>query len=129
MALEPRADRGAMEKRTSRQRAELFDALPAHQARVIARDQRKRTPAPPQARETRNAIVEALKDKPVKSLSLDNGSEFAEFRELEEQLKAPIFFAEPRKPWQRGCNENTNGLLRYFHPRGCNFLGSIPNSV
>ena len=75
-----------------------------------------------QARETRNAIVEALKDKPIKSLSLDNGSEFAEFRELEEQLKAPVYFAEPHKPWQRGCNENANGLLRYFFPRGCNFL-------
>ena len=47
MALEPGADRGAMEGRTSRQRTELFDALPAHQARVIARDQRQGTPAPP----------------------------------------------------------------------------------
>ena len=75
-----------------------------------------------QARETRNAIVEALKDKPIKSLSLDNGSEFAVFRELEEQIKAPVYFAEPHKPWQRGCNENANGLLRYFFPRGCNFL-------
>ena len=75
-----------------------------------------------QASETREAILEARKDKPVHSLSLDNGSEFAEFRELEEQLKAPIFFAEPHKPWQRGCNENANGLLRFFFPRGCNFL-------
>ena len=47
MALESGADRGAMEEGTSRQRTELFDALPAHQARVIARDQRQRTPAPP----------------------------------------------------------------------------------
>ena len=117
MALESGADRGAMEEGTSRQRTELFDALPAHQARVIARDQRKRTPAPP-----REAKGEALKDKPIKSLSLDNGSEFAEFRELEEQFKAPVYFAEPHKPWQRGCNENANGLLRYFFPRGCNFL-------
>ena len=115
--MESGADCGAMEGRTSRQRTELFDALPAHQARVIARDQRKRTPAPP-----REAKGEALKDKPIKSLSLDNGSEFAEFRELEEQLKAPVYFAEPHKPWQRGCNENANGLLRYFFPRGCNFL-------
>ena len=70
----------------------------------------------------REAILEARKDKPVHSLSLDNGSEFAEFRELEEQLKAPIFFAEPHKPWQRGCNENANGLLRYFfrvNPKFC----------
>ena len=75
-----------------------------------------------QASETREAILEALKDKPVHSLSLDNGSEFAEFRELEEQLKAPVYFAEPHKPWQRGCNENANGPLRFFFPKGCNFL-------
>ena len=47
VALESGADRGAMEEGTSRQRTELFDALPAHQARVIARDQRQGTPAPP----------------------------------------------------------------------------------
>ena len=58
----------------------------------------------------------------VHSLSLDNGAEFAEFRELEMQLEAPVYFAEPNKPWQRGCNENANGLLRFFFPKGCNFL-------
>ena len=47
MALESGADRGAMEEGASRQRTELFDALPAHQARIIAWDQRQRTPAPP----------------------------------------------------------------------------------
>ena len=44
-----------------------------------------------QASETREAILEALKDKPVHSLSLDNGSEFAEFRELEEQIEEPRY--------------------------------------
>ena len=62
----------------------------------------------------------------VCSLSLDNGSEFAEFRQLEEALEAPIFFAEPHKPWQRGCNENGNGLLRFFFPKGCDFLAVSP---
>ena len=73
------------------------------------------------ASETRQAIADALANLPVHSLSLDNGSEFAEFRQLEKQLDAPIFFAEPHKPWQRGCNENANGLLRFFFPKGCNF--------
>lgn len=71
--------------------------------------------------ETREAIRKALENKTVLSLSLDNGSEFAEFRKLEKDLGAPIFFAEPHKPWQRGCNENANGLLRFFFPKGCNF--------
>lgn len=70
---------------------------------------------------TRQAILDALDGLPVHSLSLDNGSEFAEFRELEQQLGAPVFFAEPHKPWQRGSNENTNDLLRFFFPKGCDF--------
>lgn len=78
------------------------------------------------AAETRQAILDALEGLPVCSLSLDNGSEFAEFRQLEEALEAPIFFAEPHKPWQRGCNENGNGLLRFFFPKGCDFLAVSP---
>lgn len=73
------------------------------------------------ARETREAIERILKGVPVKSLSLDNGSEFSQFRELEAAIGAPIYFAEPHKPWQRGTNENTNGLLRFFFPKGYNF--------
>ena len=75
-----------------------------------------------QAPGTRGAILEALKDKPVKGMPLDNGPGFAEFQKLEGQPNAPIFFAEPHKPWQRGCSGNAHGLLRYFFPRGCNFL-------
>lgn len=74
------------------------------------------------ADETREAVLKALKDLPVKSLSLDNGSEFAEFRQLEKELDAPIYFAHPHAPWERGTNENMNGLLRFFFPKGCNFL-------
>ena len=70
---------------------------------------------------TKNAIVELLKDLPVNSISLDNGSEFAEFRKLEEELKTKVYFAEPHKPWQRGTNENTNDLLRFFFKKGFDF--------
>jgi IS30 family transposase len=73
------------------------------------------------AAETREAIQQQLKGLPVHSLSLDNGSEFAEFRELESALGAPIYFAEPHKPWQRGTNENTNDILRFFFPKGFDF--------
>jgi len=73
------------------------------------------------AAETREAIQKALKDLPVESLSLDNGTEFAEFRELEEALQTLVYFAEPHKPWQRGTNENTNDILRFFFPKGFDF--------
>ena len=52
---------------------------------------------------------------------LDNGCEFAQFRQIEEKLDTLVYFAEPHKPWQRGTNENTNGLLRFFFPKGCDF--------
>ena len=68
-------------------------------------------------------ILEALKDKPVKGLPLDNGPGFVGLQALEKQPKAPIPFAGLHMPWQRGCNGNAHGLLRYSYPRGCNFLG------
>lgn len=73
------------------------------------------------ASETKDVIVSILKDKPVKSISFDNGSEFAEFQELEKVLKTQVYFAESHKPWQRGTNENTNGILRFFFSKGFDF--------
>lgn len=70
---------------------------------------------------TEKVIVDLLKDIPTKSISLDNGSEFSRFRELEKRLNVPVYFAEPHKPWQRGSNENTNDIIRFFFPKGCNF--------
>ena len=70
---------------------------------------------------TKEVICNILRGMPVKSISLDNGSEFADFKSLEQELGAPVYFAEPHKPWQRGTNENTNGLLRFFFPKGCDF--------
>lgn len=52
---------------------------------------------------------------------MDNGSEFADFRKLEEELETKVYFAEPHKPWQRGTNENTNDMLRFFFPKGFDF--------
>ena len=70
----------------------------------------------------KDAIITMFRGKRVESISFDNGSEFAKFREIEKELNAPIYFAEPHKPWQRGTNENTNGILRFFFPKGCDFL-------
>lgn len=70
---------------------------------------------------THDVIVNMMQGLPVKSISLDNGSEFAKFREIEIDLNTEIYFAEPHKPWQRGTNENTNDILRFFYPKGFNF--------
>lgn len=70
---------------------------------------------------TRMVMEKLLKGLPVKSVSLDNGSEFSEFRKLEERLSTLVYFAEPHKPWQRGTNENTNDIIRFFFPKGFDF--------
>lgn len=56
------------------------------------------------------------------TLTLDNGSEFANFKELGEKTWLKIYFADPYAAWQRGANENTNGLLRQYFPKGMNFF-------
>ena len=53
----------------------------------------------------------------VKSITLDNGSEFAYHPRVARALSTDIYFAEPYKPWQRGTNENTNGLIRQYLPK------------
>lgn len=52
------------------------------------------------------------------SLTLDNGREFARPIELEKKLDLPVYFAHPYHSWERGTNENTNGLLRQYLPKG-----------
>jgi IS30 family transposase len=56
-----------------------------------------------------------------KTLTLDNGKEFARFKELENKTGLTVYFADPYSAWQRGTNENTNGLLRQYFPKGTDF--------
>ena len=52
-----------------------------------------------------------------KSYTVDRGKEFACYKQVEEELNVPVFFADPYSSWQRGSNENANGLLREFFPK------------
>lgn len=71
---------------------------------------------------TKDGVIKALEGQKVLSLSLDNGSEFAAFKTLEKELNTTVYFADPHAPWQRGSNENVNGLIRFFFPKGTDFL-------
>jgi IS30 family transposase len=57
----------------------------------------------------------------VKTLTVDNGKEFAGFKALEDQLHIHVYFADPYTAWQRAIGENLNGLLRQFLPRKSDF--------
>ena len=67
------------------------------------------------------AIIECffhIPERLRRTLTLDNGLEFAGFKSIEEHLGLDIYFADPYSPWQRGSNENLNGLIRQYLPRG-----------
>lgn len=53
-----------------------------------------------------------------RSLTWDRGSELANYRDIEARLEMPVYFCDPRSPWQRGTNENTNRLLRFWLEKG-----------
>jgi IS30 family transposase len=55
------------------------------------------------------------------TLTLDNGKEFSKFKELEAKTGLSVYFADAYAAWQRGTNENTNGLLRHYFPKGFDF--------
>lgn len=57
------------------------------------------------------------------SLTLDNGKEFAKHEQLARDLGMDVYFAKPYHSWERGTNENTNGLIRRIHPKKSSFKG------
>ena len=67
-------------------------------------------------------VFNCLPLKAKKSFTVDRGKEFASHKELSEKTKMNVYFCDPYSPWQRGTNENTNGLLRQFFPKGSSFL-------
>lgn len=69
---------------------------------------------------TNARIIELLSStpRPVYTLTPDNGAEFHGYKHLEQALGATVYFATPHHAWERGTNENTNGLIRQYLPKG-----------
>lgn len=56
--------------------------------------------------------------KKIKSITPDNGKEFSLYQNITKSFNIPFYFADPSSPWQRGSNEYTNRLIRYYIPKG-----------
>jgi IS30 family transposase len=73
------------------------------------------------AEAVRDAIAKSIKDLPEhlrRSLTWDQGAEMAQHEKLTADTGIEVYFCDPQSPWQRGSNENTNGLLRQYFPKG-----------
>lgn len=85
----------------------LLVPLPAHDALTVRQEFAKAV----------KSIPRSLK----RSLTYDRGLEMAEHELFTKHTKIKVYFADPYSPWQRGTNENTNGLLRQYFPKGIDF--------
>lgn len=65
-----------------------------------------------------DAVKQLAKTIRIKTLTVDNGKEFAHHKAIEEETGVKVYFAHPYSPWERGTNENTNGRLRRWFPKG-----------
>jgi IS30 family transposase len=87
-------------------------------------------PADHTAVTVRDAMITAMGQIPHmlrKTLTWDQGPEMAEHLKIADALDLDIYFCDPASPWQRGSNENTNGLLRQYFPKGTDLSGYHPD--
>lgn len=103
---------------------------PLHYARALASRSRLSTDAPDEERsctlglrsrhdgQCTQRTVATLPAELWQSLTWDRGKELSDHARFSIESGVRVFFADPRSPWQRGTNENTNGLLRQYFPKG-----------
>lgn len=73
--------------------------------------------------EVAKALIPIIKALKIKTITADNGTEWHGFKEIEKICQIKFYFAEPYHSWERGTNENTNGLIRQYAPKGKSMKG------
>ena len=84
------------------------------------------------AEAVRDAITRTIKGLPEqlrRSLTWDQGAEMSQHRQLRVDAGIQVYFSDPQSPWQRGSNENTNGLLRQYFPKGTDLCAHDPEEL
>jgi len=87
------------------------------------------------SRRTASAVEDAILDllKPYQAsthtITCDNGKEFAHHQRIADILQVSVFFAHPYSSWERGTNENTNGLIRQYFPKGFDFSSITDDQI
>lgn len=68
-----------------------------------------------------STLFQRIPERWRRTLTVDNGKEFARFETIEERTGMDVYFSKPYSPWERGSNEQVNGLLRFYFPKGCDW--------
>lgn len=122
---------GTLVERTTRFTMLLhLPPLPGH--REQPRDKRSPALAGHGAEAVRDAITRVMTSLPKqlkRSLTWDQGTEMAQHVQLSIDTGLKVYFCDPQSPWQRGTNENTNGLLRQYFPKGTDLSAHRPSDL
>jgi IS30 family transposase len=123
-------ERRAAERRVRIEGDLLLGKRPSAIATLVERQTRYlqllALPEGPAAIEVCEALKRSIRNLPAqlrRSLTWDQGKEMSEHRRFSVESGVEVYFCDPQSPWQRGSNENTNGLLRQYLPRGQSLAG------